>query len=151
MDERNAADTDTELETPLPSKQAPKDTGPTLEAVMAVADLREAEKAFHEADTRPRIMSVDSPELGEGLVFRRWSPEQVYTIRSRLLGIGHTTNAIDVIESNRGHAIKAIQIGLVDGSKLAHPGDDGFNTIGRLANAELSRLATDALKFNEVF
>ena len=132
-------------------KPKEKDSGPTLEAVMAVASLREAELSAFEADTRPRFAIVECDALGSGLSFARWSPEQVYVIRMRLESIGQTRNQITVDESNRGHCIKAIQIGLYSQNVLACPGDDGFNHIGRLSNAELSRLATDALTFNEVF
>ena len=127
-----------------------KEDGVTIEAVAAVQQLQAAEAHALATDTRPRTVEVQSI-LGTDLVFGRWTPEQSFVIRQRLEGIGHKSNSITVNDANRGHCIKAIQIGLRNPRFLAFPGEEGFNQIGRLPNAELGRLASEALKFNEVF
>ena len=126
--------------------------GPSLATVLAFNELRKAEAARLAADTRPRMAPCECDELGTNLRWRRWTIEQCYTIRARLRGIGCGSNNFQSDAENRGHAIKVIQIGLINGdNSLAFPGDKGFNEIGRLSNAELSRLASEALQFNEVF
>lgn len=128
-----------------------KDDGVSLDVVKAVSQIREMELDALAADTRPREMPVTSVPLGDGLRFCRWGPQEVYAIRVRLEGIGHKSNSITATDDNRGHCIKVIQIGLYGKRHLEFPGDDGFNQLGRLSNAELSRLASQALEFNEVF
>jgi hypothetical protein len=103
------------------------------------------------SDERPRTRTIAAEHLGDDLFFARWTPEQAYAIRVRLEENGHRGNRITATEENRGHCIKVIQIGLWRGRELSYPGDEGFNQIGRLSNAELSRLATEAMQFNEVF
>lgn len=127
------------------------DDGVSLDVVKAVEKIRETEEQAIAADTRPRSTPVTSIPLGEGLRFFRWGPQEVYAIRVRLEEIGHKSNSIEATDANRGHCIKVIQIGLYGERHLKFPGDDGFNEIGRLTNAELSRLASQALAFNEVF
>lgn len=129
---------------------AVKDDGVSLDVVKKIKKIREKELEALAADHRPRSMPVES-SLGEGLRFFLWGPQEVYAIRLRLEEIGHKSNSITVTDANRGHCIKAIQIGLYGERHIAFPGDDGFNQIGRLNNAELSRLASLALAFNEVF
>lgn len=124
---------------------------PTLATVLAFDELRKAEAKRMADDTRPRKAPFDCSELGTDLKWRRWTIEQCYTIRVRLRGLGQNSNRLSVSDSNRGHAIKIIQIGLIANDVLAFPGEVGFNKIGRLPNSELSRLATEALRFNEVF
>ena|SRR3990167_2254357 len=126
---------------------------PSLDAVKAVASLREAELRSIANDARPRQRDVKSDLLAGKMFYSRWTPEMNYAIRERLQGIDHKSNRITATDENRGHCIKVIQIGLWRNGErhLAFPGDDGFNELGRLPNAELSRLASEALEFNEVF